>query len=411
GMAAYDASNPNKIIETTDDAMPPSPARLCYFVQLLDEHGNGSPLAFIGCKEVKPGPLPVPTLSEPTSTGTMAQPQVALNWFCPTAGVYRFQFKLQIADSQGGTQPSGFAGSRLFRDARFDQTAQFAGLSRTRPAISSVVGRLAALTRFDEAHLTSPIGPGFGPGPGFTLTADVRANTTYLISVAAVDEQGNVGPSSVAWTFTWQPPLALQNVPWPARPLPAVNYRFVRAVVLTNWITSPPYPNLYPRYPVGIEIGNYDVQPFVYQYGLTNTDYIPVQPPTSVLHKNEKGQSVLPCVLYRTQLTNSLFPRVSGDVTQVSPLIETIAWRNPCLTGTFDGPCTSSYLRDPLVRANYETYYRFGGDGGILSYRFVLHLLDTQPVISGARYSYFLVRFNNKREPEEIIPAGEVDIP
>jgi hypothetical protein len=409
GAANYDPNNQNKIIEATDDAMPPSPARLCYFVQLLDEHGNGSPLAFIGCKEVKPGPLPVPTLSEPASAGTVTQPQVALNWFCPTAGVYRFQFKLQIADSQGGTQPSGFAGSQLLRDVRFNQTVQFAGVSRSRPSISSVVGRLATLTRFDEAHLTSPIGPNFGPGPGFTLTADVRANTTYLISVAAVDEQGNVGPSSVAWTFTWQAPLALQNVPWPARPLPTVNYYFVGARILTNWINSPPYPNLYPRYPVGVTIGGYQVQPFVYDYGLTNSDYIPVQPPTSVLTKNEKGQSVLPCVLYRTQVTNSLFPRVSGDITQVSPLLETIAWRNPCLSGTFDGPCTSSYLRDPLVKALYRTYPAFPGEGTL--YAFDLYLLDTQPVISGARYRYLLVRFNSKREPEEIIPAGEVDIP
>jgi hypothetical protein len=46
-----------------------------------------------------------------------------------------------------------------------------------------------------------------------------------------------------------------------------------------------------------------------------------------------------------------------------------------------------------------------------LLYGFELVLLDTQPVISSARYRYFLVRFNAKREPEEIIPVGDVDIP
>ena len=34
--------------------MPPSAARLCYFVQTLDENGNGSPLALIGCRDVVP---------------------------------------------------------------------------------------------------------------------------------------------------------------------------------------------------------------------------------------------------------------------------------------------------------------------------------------------------------------------
>ena len=54
GAALYDPANTNKLIEAKDDAMPPSPTRLCYFVQLLDNQGHGSPLAFVGCKEVKP---------------------------------------------------------------------------------------------------------------------------------------------------------------------------------------------------------------------------------------------------------------------------------------------------------------------------------------------------------------------
>ena len=40
-----------------------------------------------------------------------------------------------------------------------------------------------------------------------------------------------------------------------------------------------------------------------------------------------------------------------------------------------------------------------------------LYLRDQQPVIAGARYQYFVVRFNSKHEPQETIPAGMVEIP
>ena len=37
-------------------------------------------------------------------------------------------------------------------------------------------------------------------------------------------------------------------------------------------------------------------------------------------------RTLLPMVLYRQQVTNALFPKVSGDVVQVSPLIERLPW-------------------------------------------------------------------------------------
>ena len=414
GAAVYDPAKPGKLIETKDEAMPAVAARLCYFVQLLDEHGNGGPLSFIGCKFVKPPKLPVPTLSEPAATGTVNNPQVALNWFCPTSGVYRFQVKLQVADSQGGSQASGFLSTRLTRDFTFDTSAVYAGLTPARSAISTFsnlkISLAKLLLNFDEAHLTSPIGASFGPGPQFTLTASVRANTSYKISVAAVDEQGHVGPSSTAWDFTWRPPIALQTVPWPARPLPHVEnppggpglFFGFGAFVINDT-------NLFPKYPVGVAIGGSTTTGLIYSYGITNGDYLPVQPPTRALYQDSRGQVALPCVLYRLQVTNALFPRVSGDITQVSPLIESIAWKNPCLSGTFDGPCTASLIRDPLIRVNYFTFLILGTDS--FGYGYNLVLLDTQPVISGARYRYFLVHFDSKREPDVIYPCGDVDIP
>ena len=99
--AIYDDSDPYRTIVRTDDTMPPGVARLCYYVQLLDEHGNGSPMALLGCKDVKPASLPRPVLAQPQAAGDNSNPQVALNWFCPTSGVYRFQVMIQRADHPG----------------------------------------------------------------------------------------------------------------------------------------------------------------------------------------------------------------------------------------------------------------------------------------------------------------------
>jgi hypothetical protein len=39
-----------------------------------------------------------------------------------------------------------------------------------------------------------------------------------------------------------------------------------------------------------------------------------------------------------------------------------------------------------------------------------LYLVDTQPVVTGASYRYWLMRFNNLGEPIQNIPCGQVTI-
>jgi hypothetical protein len=60
-------------------------------------------------------------------------------------------------------------------------------------------------------------------------------------------------------------------------------------------------------------------------------------------------------------------------------------------------------IPDPLLRIRTETYNDH-------TYHF-LYVCDQQPLVLGARYHYFVVRFNDKREPEDIIPAGEAELP
>jgi len=403
GAGAYDPAKATKILEVKDDAMPPSPTRLCYFVQLLDEHGNGSPLSFIGCKEVKPATLPRPVLSEPSAIGTTNNPQVALNWFCPIAGVARFQFKISLVDAPtppSSPAPSGFASPQIKIFPGYDKNTSYLGIEK----IKNIY-----LTLFSEAHLTSRIGPGFGPGPQFTINANVMPNVTYAISVAAVDNQGHVGNASEVWQFKWIPPVQLATVPWPARKLPpvqdfSVTGPGVAAILLKDANFQQDF-----RFPVGVRIGqiNRNQNEVIAISNARSTNYasysvrsltLNPDPIAQVFHRNGNGESLLPIVVYRQQVTNAIYPKVSGDMTQVSPLIERIPWQ------AFDfRDFRVVSIPDRLFAISYENVDDVGYNP--------LSLRDQQPVLSGARYRYSVVRFDAKREPLEVIPAGEVDIP
>ena len=416
GAALFDPLNPGRELVRTDDAMPPSRARICYFVQLLDENGNGSPMAWIGCKDVKPPKPPRPVLGQPVAIGDTNNPQVALNWFCPTSGVYRFEVKIERADQPGSGKPTGFNSLKLIKLVSFNPLPRYAGLF----AENSFV-----LAHFDESQLTPPVGVNFGPGPQFTLNASVVPNVPYHITVAAQDDQGNSGDPSQVWTFIWKPPVPLITVPWPARPLPpaapfddapadaALDLApRVSAVLFTDFnghIADS-------RYPVGIRFAQLGTPYFNGNVGNTNLAVYNVYPgfagapslidPNGLVFQRlsndptRRGERLLPIVVYRQQVANTNYPKVSGNLTQVTPLLERVPWSSQ---GSLAANGVTVTIADRLIAANYETINDH-------SY-YLLYLRDQQPVILGASYQYFVVRLNDKREVAEIIPAGTVTIP
>ena len=399
GAAVFD---PARVILSTDDAMPVSAARLCYYVQLLDEHGNPSPMASIGCKDVTPQTMPIPVLAEPVAAGDASQPQVTLNWFCPTSGVYRFQVLIHADNPVANTNVSSVRSVRLTRNRAFNPAPLYAGLLHPIAFHSRLRLELA---KFEEAYLTPPVGDGFGPGPQFSLTANILANVPYTISVAALPAQGTNGPPSMARQFTWQPIQPSVKVPWPYRPNPPVKDfddqgpPRVQAVLFANdqnRIADP-------RYPVGIRIGELwpNVDPLG-NVGTTNfvgywtPGFGSADPNLRVYRRlsndpSRVGDPLLPIVVYRQQVTNAAFPRVSGNVTQVTPMLERIAWQD-----TY-GDGTAAILPDRLIAM----------DNGMPR---VLYLRDPQPVTYGASYRYFVVRFKANHEVAEVIPAGVVTI-
>jgi len=449
GAALYE---PGRMVVRTDNVMPPGAAELCYFVQLLDENGNGSPLALIGCKEAKPAALPRPVLAEPKPAGSVAEPQVALNWFCSVAGVYRFGVYVARAD-QGGNQPTGLLG----RPTRFQVLPPFRPDAPSPQAFQPAARHLGLSKdrlrwiKFDEVQLTPPIGANFGPGPQFTFSADLQPGVTYQISVAAMDREGNPGKLSPAKEFVWYAPTAPQVVPWPARPPVPVTqfdedldptqtdpFQRVAAVVMRNHAGQ-----LDQRYPVAIRIGVFQqplpdtlvigapadfaaTNPLVvanqlvcYQtvsapsIGLAGGAAPPfADPHLLVFHRQSKeptrnGQSLLPIVVYRQQIANNVFATVSTNLTQVTPLLERIPYSLTSATSQ-SRPSTIVTLYDKLLAEGQETITN--ANQGISQTNY-LYLRDQQPVVGGAAYQYFVVRFNDQREISEIISAGSVTIP
>jgi hypothetical protein len=404
GAAIYSFLRPARRLVRSDDIMPVTAARICYYVQLLDEHGNPSPMSLMGCKEVTP-PLPVPVLGEPSPAGNVSDPQVALNWFCPTSGVHRFKVFIERVDKPEA--PSGITGSKLLASVKVPHGSLFTTLWKAK--------RVAI--KFGESLFTSPIGPGFGPGPRFSLNASVLPRVPYRISVAAVNVLGGNGPVSQAWDFTWQPPVPPTIVAWPFRPMPPVTTfddapgatvdPRVCAVVFTN--DAGAFADT--QYPVGIRIGElaqrFDAaenigttNPVKYYQAGASSGFDPNQ--NTFRRKSRdpaiNGQALLPIVVYRQQVTNAAFPKVSGDIAQVTPLIERIPWTPP-------EPASSAiYIPDRLIAARWEYV---GNDNGAV----FLYVRDLQPVILGATYRYFVVRFNAQHEIAQIIPAGEVTLP
>lgn len=381
-------TNIASILTCFDDSPPPNYSKICYFAQLLDEHGNPSPLVPLGCTEVSPSTTPpTPMLSPLVPTGNTNNPGMSALWFCAPPGVERFQ--VWIAGSMG-------VSSNL--------APGFLSLSSTSPIPQTLV--INGVTNNYEFHtfLSPRVGPGFGPGPQFAVPATIQMGNQYTVFVKAMARDGTVGDPSNVEQFTWAPTnIALPQVPWPARGLPPINSSF-HPFLLSSYVQSSSANFTGAVVLVGFNAfapANFASVSGRPQYVTTDDN------PLTFLHTNKNGQSPFPLTLYRYQVTNANFPKVSGDITQVSPLMENIAYEVFKTNINFGNQTlyiTNNYLRDPFV------LYDFLPINDTLHF-FYVYLLDTQPVISGARYRYLLVRFKDNREIDQVIPTNEMNVP
>lgn len=306
--------------------------------------------------------------------------------------------------------------------------------------------------------------------PIFETTIPIEAAKRYVAIIKAVDATGREAKQFsnieqfIAGGLT-NPPTG-PEVAWPPRPLPAVSKGgftdlLARQLILPNGFRG-----------VGIRIGEFELDDLVCDF----LYLVPFNPgykdnPADYVYVETNGVSnkpILPFAIYRYQVPNALYPDVSEDVTQVSPLIEDIAYRfhldamlgevfliedpfiaalpvvpgpqiSPCwgtipqinvntedcsqpLTitqdppaGTLVGPgvyeiCVT--VTDPFANTTkVTTEFELSGPaaGGQTSYE--LYALDTQPVVIGASYRYVLLRFDETgHEIDRVIPVGEIEV-
>lgn len=388
-----------------DDGVPPNAATICYYLQVLDEHGNPSPLVKLGCVTTASAtPIPVPLLSPLIATGVTNNPGMNITWFCPTPGLERFE--VWIAGKPNAVDSNlapGFLALRPVTDWQ------------PNPVEQTLVVNAQTNTYNFYVFLSPRIGPGFGPGPQFSVPCNIELGETYTVFVRAVASDGSVGEPSNVEEFVWNPAntnYATCAIPWPARGLPPVNTSGEFKLADTNFpfgITAAYYSGLEAQFTgavvlVGATIFNSSSAAGVRQWpqwvaGPTD--------PMSFIFTNRAGEKLFPIVLYRFQVPSDKFPTVSGDIVQVSPMLENIAYEitNYCISYGNQVICyTNSLLRDSyIIYDKLMIHDRFQ--------LFFVFLRDTQPVISGARYRYLLVRFRKNGEIAEVIPTDVMEVP
>jgi hypothetical protein len=392
-------TNPPNILSLftcQDDAFPPSASEICYYAMLLDEHGNPSPLVRLGCITVaSPIELPRPMLSPLVAFGNDASPAMVVKWFCPPAGVERFEVGIAGSPEQLSDDPA--LGLLIATGEIQTHTVPLTIPIKDGPP-------LILLQQLDfKIYRTPRIGNGssFGSGAQFDLIANVAQGSKNTVFVKAVGKDGTVGDRSNIERLTWAPPSTniLPTVEWPDRPLPAIANSF-KTNFAAAWMTNAHNAHTGAVVLVGLFLGDSTV-------GSQQNSVFNARPqrlhdtedPMAYLYKRADGTPLFPVVLYRHQTPSAKFPTVSGDIIQCSPMMESIAFQRTVVNTTF-----SSIIHDPFIVA----------DGYLLSDRLsvlYLFLKDTQPVISGASYKYLLVRFQRNGEIAEVIPTNEVDVP
>jgi len=439
GQGKADASQ--GIAGFVDNSVPTVSTEIRYFAQLVDTNGNASPMSVLTTCPVKiisPPPTPVLLAVRPQGISEME-----ISWSCPAPGIERFQI---FVETQKG--PQGFSVINLPASILGGYVSAILGGNG--PSLPSAGNLSPVITQGSFSQLTTTVGQTakrymntqsyytprvaadgppdltIGPGPVYFIKLPIPPVGTYKIWVKAIGNTGATSAISNIMEYKWSPPRTTTPGPepildWPARALPAAipgtGFTVPVEVIAIPLSSASGLPNtLFPentnrRYLRGVVIGQTPItgsKDYTFQQsprkltisgidqlgGRSNPNEFLARPSDSL------GETILPAVLYRRQIPNTTFPQPAGDVIQVSPMIENIASYRENSSNVVIDPfvATIEATSDGVFVFNQRSYLSFA-------------IIDSQPLIEGARYQYFLVRFDGLGEMKEVIEAGSTTIP
>jgi hypothetical protein len=389
---------PGSVEEIEDTTFPPFGGEVCYFIQWFDTHGNPSPLAALGCVPVAPkNPLPVPLLEPAQAAGEAGAETVVLRWFCPPDGIDRFR----VYVGEGLSPAASIEARRIVGIASPSADGRWTTIGTLTLPGSGGSAPLPGIQIEDTQYFpvdTLPLSAGFGNpfAPGqFELELPVTPGLNHRFFVVAVAAEGSESAPSNIEDFLWElaPTTPPVEVPWPARAVGGLDRNFLPSVSARVIDELPRFQG------IGILIGNYFGSSANMDFGgAFRSDNVLFTTPTSFpdassegiqLFTTPAGESILPCVVYRQQVDPDTGEPVSGDLIQVSPMIEDLLLR------TDNGAVR---IHNPFV-----DLYSYGLATGVF-------IKDTQPVIRGNTYQYHVVRFKPNGEIDRVLPLASVTV-
>ena len=444
-------------IEYTDEAMPINVAQATYFTQFLDRHGNSGRLVASAGIFISTPP-PAPTFLTLKAGGETNDPATRMSviWSGAPYGISRY--RIYVGDPSRQAVPliqvqANLAGLGATARGRAAPAGLSVNTGFTLPFDTAVFRDFetaSGTTNLPCTIIDTPrVGGRLGSGPVFTNVIDrPTVESDLYVMIEAVAEDGTVSEVSRtqklgAGEGARSP---LPNAAWPARPLPPV-----RSV---NWVNQGSVEGVSTLGIAAVRLKRGDPE----GGGAADFDglgvriasgiILPARPgqnlpegrnaflgrlidPDSLLIQEKKtslplfgqvaselgGHSRAPAfdvpvtfffkparglVMYRQQVPSEKYPQPAGDLIQVTPLMPGIAYRDypigSVVSPKFPAELPTTQIIDPFIglfKGKDSAYYE-------------LYLLDTQPIIQGASYHYFLVRFDEYGEMIETIPTNPV---
>ncbi|MBK8038404.1 MAG: hypothetical protein IPK22_14920 [Verrucomicrobiaceae bacterium] len=391
----------------TDTDPPSGNCIVCYFLELTDEHGNPGPLTQQGeCTTfVDTTTMPVPMLEPVTSVAPFIGGRMKVTWMCASAGVERFELWISRASGELPTSTGSGVSEDLASHPNMVDGKDFAVFQ-------------TALAR----HLSST------GMPEYSVDLPASTSDAYTIMVRAVGAGDTSTRAAGAFSnvetfrYTVRDFTPTVSVPWPDRPLPpqgdfhlGIEAAHLALAKLSPWKGNAVRIGEYedPAFNGGTTIthveqggnggiGNSSVGIYFNKSGTIDLEQSLY---TNDLVGNAESDEpipglILPVALYRVQVPNTNFATVSGDIVQVSPMMEKIAQ-------VVSGP--NKVITDPFIAILHQSDSPLTGTAA--HYDHDIFLLDRQPVIKGATYKYLLVRFGPTKEIERVIVTNTVDVP